>query len=354
MSTSFVILPVMILFFLLVTAVPVIMGLFVFRDAKARGMDPLLWTLVAVFAPGFIGLIIYLIMRKDHVKLTCPSCGNEVQQTFVSCPNCGQKLCASCGNCGSPLSTEWKLCPQCGAEITGSSDFSPPVATKPDNKGFLIAILAIMAVPLALIIIAVCLFVYSSVPMSGEDDSQTLYDLAFEMGIEQVCVTSSDACNLSDSQIEWIKEKKAGEKGIYSTTFSLPAWGELENAQYTGTYNFDIDYTIVVINPENGSSYVGKELSYNTIDFFPEMVNITLEEADANDEEAVQYGNVFVIKTISRYSLEWNYKDGREPEKLEKEHDASEKIITLNIENSDRLTYKIPCVYEKDQFIPFN
>ena len=179
MSVSFVILLIMILFTLLVTAVPVVMGIFVYRDAKARGMDALLWTLIAVFAPGFIGLIIYLIMRREHLKLSCPNCGNEVKQTFVSCPNCGQKLAASCGNCGAALSPEWKLCPQCGAEITGTAEFAPPVVTKPDSKGFLIAIIAIMAVPLALITMAVSLLAYSGRTMYGESDTETFLDFYF-------------------------------------------------------------------------------------------------------------------------------------------------------------------------------
>ena len=74
MSISFVLVPFLILMVLLCTAVPVLLGVFVYRDANARGMEPLLWTLLAVFAPGFIGLIVYLVVRRDHFKLICPQC----------------------------------------------------------------------------------------------------------------------------------------------------------------------------------------------------------------------------------------------------------------------------------------
>jgi hypothetical protein len=46
-----------------VILIPILLGVFVYRDAKAHDLDPLLWTLVAIFAPGFIGLIVYLAVR---------------------------------------------------------------------------------------------------------------------------------------------------------------------------------------------------------------------------------------------------------------------------------------------------
>ena len=59
---------VLILFLLLAAAiyigVAVTMGVMVYRDAKARGMEPWLWTLISVFAPFFIGLLVYLAARS--------------------------------------------------------------------------------------------------------------------------------------------------------------------------------------------------------------------------------------------------------------------------------------------------
>ena len=57
----------LLLFFLLGMAifigVAVLMGVFVYRDAKARGMTPWLWTAVSVLVPFFIGLLVYLAAR---------------------------------------------------------------------------------------------------------------------------------------------------------------------------------------------------------------------------------------------------------------------------------------------------
>ena len=159
MASTVILVPIFLLMSIILTAVPVLLGVFVCRDAKARGMEPLLWTLLAIFAPGFIGLIVYLVVRRDHFKLMCPGCGGEVQQTFVSCPTCGQKLSANCANCGTALSPEWRLCPQCGSEVTAGEPFVPPVVVKPQTKGLGVAIAAVLALPLALVLAAVVGFV---------------------------------------------------------------------------------------------------------------------------------------------------------------------------------------------------
>lgn len=52
------------LFALLCLALPLIIGLLVYRDAKDQAMDPpILWALVSALAPSFIGLIIYVVIR---------------------------------------------------------------------------------------------------------------------------------------------------------------------------------------------------------------------------------------------------------------------------------------------------
>lgn len=47
-------------------AVPILIGVLVFRDARRQGMSsPLAWALAAALAPSFIGLIIYLVVRSS-------------------------------------------------------------------------------------------------------------------------------------------------------------------------------------------------------------------------------------------------------------------------------------------------
>lgn len=51
---------------LFILGVPIIIGIFVYRDAKKRDTNPLLWAIVSALTPSFIGLIVYLIVRNDY------------------------------------------------------------------------------------------------------------------------------------------------------------------------------------------------------------------------------------------------------------------------------------------------
>ena len=52
---------------------------YVYGDARRRGMNHVLWTLLAIFIPNAIGIILYFILR-DPVPVPCPSCGAPAQQ----------------------------------------------------------------------------------------------------------------------------------------------------------------------------------------------------------------------------------------------------------------------------------
>ncbi|MEG2785390.1 MAG: hypothetical protein RR918_04155, partial [Anaerovoracaceae bacterium] len=49
---------------LFVLGVPIVIGVFVYKDAVKRETNPWLWTIVAALTPSFIGLIVYLIVRN--------------------------------------------------------------------------------------------------------------------------------------------------------------------------------------------------------------------------------------------------------------------------------------------------
>ena len=90
--------PVMIVLVLIIL-LPFIVGFFVYRDARQRNMNAILWALVAALAPAFIGLIVYLLVRGNYMNLRCPQCSTPVMETYVVCPKCGAKLRPSCPNC---------------------------------------------------------------------------------------------------------------------------------------------------------------------------------------------------------------------------------------------------------------
>lgn len=115
------ILPLIIIFplvFLLILVAIYLTGRFVFKDSKQRGMDPWLWTSVAMFVPNLIGLIIYLVVRNSYTKKVCLGCGKPVDEYFMNCPFCGYKLKDNCNSCGCAVEPEWNVCPKCASKLS--------------------------------------------------------------------------------------------------------------------------------------------------------------------------------------------------------------------------------------------
>ena len=103
----------------LVIATLIFMIAYVNRDAKRRGMNSALWTiLVILFLPtwGLIGLIIYLLMREP-LPYNCPQCAATVGARFNFCPNCKCNLHPSCPQCKREVVETDKFCPYCGNDL---------------------------------------------------------------------------------------------------------------------------------------------------------------------------------------------------------------------------------------------
>lgn len=155
MSVVSVAVPLFILAVLICIAVPVMIGIYVAKDAKARNMNAALWVLIALFAPGFIGLIIYLIVRNDRSALKCPSCGASVKENFSVCPMCGASLKNACERCGYPLEGGWVNCPNCAEPIPPEKQIPAVTGIEKKDKGLSRVLAAVIAVPLALVILMI-------------------------------------------------------------------------------------------------------------------------------------------------------------------------------------------------------
>lgn len=135
-----------------IVLIPVLVGVFVYRDAKARRMDAALWTVIAVIAPGLIGLIIYLIVRNGHADAFCPKCGAEISEQYLACPRCGAILKRCCTACGAPAESGWQVCPHCAAPLPPEEH---PVAKEPRKRerGLLAVILCAVLLPVLLCVL---------------------------------------------------------------------------------------------------------------------------------------------------------------------------------------------------------
>jgi hypothetical protein len=93
---------------------------YVFGDAKQRGMNHVLWTLLAIFIPNAIGIILYFILREP-VTVPCPCCGTPARKGYAFCASCGAAVRAACPQCRQPIEPGWRNCTRCGVPLTPAS-----------------------------------------------------------------------------------------------------------------------------------------------------------------------------------------------------------------------------------------
>jgi len=109
--------------FLLVVAMIALIG-YVYADAKRRQMRYGMWTLLAIFVPNAIGIILYFILR-DPLPKPCPGCGHVEKGKFPFCPHCGALLHPACPKCDKPVEPTWANCAYCGQPLLKSATQAP-------------------------------------------------------------------------------------------------------------------------------------------------------------------------------------------------------------------------------------
>ena len=111
---------------LVITGVGVLVSAMVFlvgyvnQDAKRRGMNSALWTIMVVMMlPAWlaVGFIIYFLVREP-LPYHCTGCGAMVSARFNYCPNCKYNLRPTCRHCQREVGDRDRYCPFCGADTT--------------------------------------------------------------------------------------------------------------------------------------------------------------------------------------------------------------------------------------------
>lgn len=137
--------PLLLYFFvgaiIICTLIACLVGRYVYLDSRNRGMNVWTWTLIAMYVPNLIGLLLYVIVRKPKgvynnvngneygypaangngsvSKHDCPTCSFTVADTFEYCPNCGEQQHIECPACHAAVINGWAYCPSCGRRMPG-------------------------------------------------------------------------------------------------------------------------------------------------------------------------------------------------------------------------------------------
>jgi hypothetical protein len=64
---------------------------YVNRDAKRRGMNAVLWTILVLVIPHALGFVVYFLVREPR-RTPCPACAAPVPAGGSYCPSCGSKM----------------------------------------------------------------------------------------------------------------------------------------------------------------------------------------------------------------------------------------------------------------------
>ncbi len=88
MNSILILLPTLFII-LLSFAAMAFLGVWTYRDARARGLNAVMWVLVVLLAPSLIGLIIYLAVGRNQSTALCANCGGGLSANDQFCPKCG-------------------------------------------------------------------------------------------------------------------------------------------------------------------------------------------------------------------------------------------------------------------------
>ena len=165
---------VSLIFLSAVLIAPILIGVYVYRDANRRGMNAVMWTLIALIAPSLLGFIIYLLVRSSYSNLECPRCGTTIKEEYVLCPKCGSKLRPFCPNCSAPVEPGWTVCPRCATPLEEISR-DVVVPTRKKDKSLGVILLLVILVPVILIVAFVGLFSFQMAGTTGSSGGTSIY-----------------------------------------------------------------------------------------------------------------------------------------------------------------------------------
>lgn len=192
--------------------------IYVYRDAKRRDMSPALWTIVTWLTPGYIGFIIYLIVRnsREITSLKCPSCGSNVNKSYFVCPYCSEQLKAKCTSCGNVLEAGWETCPFCGDHIAEEKRISPSLRSQPTDRELSTILILIIIIPLILVILTIV--AGNIIMFRSPDVPKITQEFALDVNID----ISDEITDIYSVQLVYYSDDKLLEASTVASADSSP------------------------------------------------------------------------------------------------------------------------------------
>lgn len=242
--------PVMLLvllIMLLALTIAVCLGVWTYRDAKARGLEAGVWTAVVVLVPSFIGLLLYLFVGRR---------GSRDAPRMVACPSCGAKTEA-----GRPY------CSSCGGRLEGAASTVAPDEPVRVSRAPLVA--AIVCVVLSFVLV-VGMILLGTVSYMGPVDTGSL-------AVGQVQTSSSTSWSLTSAYLS----------GSESRSVSVPEDGDAELRVDASVGEGTLELVIVAGGEERERFELGTAETPETVDLAPYAgygrITLCLEADGARD-----------------------------------------------------------------------
>lgn len=298
---SFVITANLLIVLGLFLVLPILIGVYVYRDAASRGMNAPLWTLIAILSPALIGLIIYLIVRSEERALECPSCRASVSESYAVCPSCGTQLKGRCQRCDYPLNASWDHCPQCGETVPQEAKM--PLYTKRKETGLGKILIAVIIIPILMVLL---LFM-------GLMTFRTTTSVTSVGGASGISIENYEN---HPEVYHWLKTSQESEEGIYVMSYMN------EPSSKEGSYYKE--YLILYNGASEDTDY--SMMGFESRRFFKKFYKVEFTKTAGYDPKSYA---IFHTEVTSKKDLPLEiFVDG---EKMDYHHVESKTPLPLNM-----------------------
>lgn len=89
MSTIFPLFPIFLCTIACIFVFMIFLAIWLYRDSKNHGQNPILWVLICIFSSPILALILYLAIGRKQIVVPCACCNAPIAKNACYCEHCG-------------------------------------------------------------------------------------------------------------------------------------------------------------------------------------------------------------------------------------------------------------------------